>query len=1462
MTQPRKEQIKDLRTNYTRIDSVGVTAPITIGTPDVPGGTIQTIQNGSENYYNEFLASTITQAVGGSETNTSAFLFGNPGPFITPVVPGASFTVTLPGINAGNPVLITFQPSDSVSMGGSPVITTSLAAARINTALTTAGVSASSPVAQNINGRLVLISANTTGYTIGASAEITVNDVSVGILAALGFTSASSVTALGITAPKRGIVTTSGDGFGGYIQLQALDGSPAITQPSVMINVGGFGNLPLYPAGQNIFARIQQFPGLSANPKFVLSYFRQGTQYNSPTSPLVGLQGGTVPGKIISSGGKFSTITTSDTFIVEVQTVNPNFYASVSGSAIQTDPQAYVFTVTFATAPTGPQDVVNAINAAWNACPTIASQFGAGSEPGRAGVQSTLQGPFYLDPNTDMMFLIINGNAPVRVQGGFAGLTAAGFYTAADVAVFINTAIANFGQAAFATASVSASGFLRISTTSMNGPNSTIQIVANDLTFSTANAENRDIRTLDKLGLGPGIYAGSAIASLYGADEIQLICPDSSNAPTVRSNDPATIVFSAFGDPPVAAKLGLAQGGGLVFAPSGYVSIGGATPIIYSFEPVTPPVSSADGISFGQPLGLRALIPEMMEFGEVPDNIETTSDNFHSTGQPSTLNPGLGASNIGLSPLIGLDGKISPDLINKAFGILNVDSLTLGGRNLGGGGPTPQSGNQIPRLITAFSNDPNNGLTLLWEGSSTAGLTGAGASQIMRLYADANGSFWLTCNANYQGTTTTPPIVWNSDTPTQSASAVLIGQSIAPSTTIAIGSNGQTLPQATINVASTIGFNTAGTITIGGSIVTYTGTTATTFTGCTGGTATMTTGEAVTTSDTPKLEMLYAPAPAGATFTFSGSPGAGGFPPVALDPAGSAGNSAAFLQLGNSPATNDLTPRIQTAASPAAGNITLLWQQPPQTVSAVLIPGIRIYAVQQQQFPTGAGAALWFTINAFWNGTAWQKDVSGVEAEALLLWQAMGSVFFGPLSVFYQAPTDNTPWVDWGTASANSLSLLNVNGVANVTNVGTLAAGATLANAVTSRILGVSAPPYPSAGGVGRTLIFQTLLPFGGPVTPVGVLRIYHGQTVDFQSAIDITINAVYTNGTPGHWSQDDVTRPSFALRMLGAVGTDNLGTLSFLTQVAGFGTWNDIQWGMTTEFFSFWGAVNPTSGINLFDASASSASAQLLGSSDNTINPGYPTSGSLLGLFNPSNLQLFSISNVTNNGGIIEVTTTGSFDPHIPSGTEVLIVGVVGTGNVGLMNGNWTVTRIDGTHFNLNGSNFTGSFTSAAANGIIVNNNFALLAANGSLFAGPELGGGYLQLVGGAAGQATSSNYTTVNTLTCLNIPKAWVSVVDVAGSITILNSFNVASVTISATFDLVVTFQNAFVARNAGGSPILCSVGNSDGGLVTLVTSTLTSATFNLFNTFAVNPGSELVLVDLTGVVATFNIAFFGQQ
>jgi tRNA A58 N-methylase Trm61 len=68
-------------------------------------------------------------------------------------------------------------------------------------------------------------------------------------------------------------------------------------------------------------------------------------------------------------------------------------------------------------------------------------------------------------------------------------------------------------------------------------------------------------------------------------------------------------------------------------------------------------------------------------------------------------------------------------------------------------------------------------------------------------------------------------------------------------TTVAAGSDGDTLPQATINVVATADFPSSGrllvTTSVGTEVVFYTGVTATTFTGCTGGAGDLSTGDLV-----------------------------------------------------------------------------------------------------------------------------------------------------------------------------------------------------------------------------------------------------------------------------------------------------------------------------------------------------------------------------------------------------------------------------------------------------------------------------------------------------------------------------------------------------------------------------------------------------------------------------------------
>ena len=87
-----------------------------------------------------------------------------------------------------------------------------------------------------------------------------------------------------------------------------------------------------------------------------------------------------------------------------------------------------------------------------------------------------------------------------------------------------------------------------------------------------------------------------------------------------------------------------------------------------------------------------------------------------------------------------------------------------------------------------------------------------------------------------------------------------VGQSLTAA--IAVGSNGQTLPQGIIHVNSTAGFQTAGQFFLNSitgaylqQYISYTGISGNTFTGCTGGTATMATGDTITTYTSPQWSL-------------------------------------------------------------------------------------------------------------------------------------------------------------------------------------------------------------------------------------------------------------------------------------------------------------------------------------------------------------------------------------------------------------------------------------------------------------------------------------------------------------------------------------------------------------------------------------------------------------------------------
>ena len=164
------------------------------------------------------------------------------------------------------------------------------------------------------------------------------------------------------------------------------------------------------------------------------------------------------------------------------------------------------------------------------------------------------------------------------------------------------------------------------------------------------------------------------------------------------------------------------------------------------------------------------------------------------------------------------------------------------------GSTTVQTSTANQAAIYNTSNNSNYGLLVLQGHSSVslvANTTATATATTTKLITSQGRTHKV------RSTTTTPVTVATTD------EYISVGTVSSVSTTIAVGSNGVSLPTGTINVSSTTGFATSGAIYVttsfGPQLVTYTSTTGTTFTGCSGGVGVMTTGNAVTSLFTINL---------------------------------------------------------------------------------------------------------------------------------------------------------------------------------------------------------------------------------------------------------------------------------------------------------------------------------------------------------------------------------------------------------------------------------------------------------------------------------------------------------------------------------------------------------------------------------------------------------------------------------
>jgi hypothetical protein len=243
MPQPRKEQVKNLKTKYAK-------GPLSVV---FTGGPVQNLTGVA---YANVLGATRTGVDGGAETSAGAFLEGGQGPYIMAF--NSSFTVILSGVNGGLPMTVTFLAADFVKLNGGDVMTTARTAAKINSVTSSHGVPV--PVASNVGGRLALRSANMSGYTFGDESFISLSDVTPGTLQILGLSDSNQASSAGISAPKRGLITVSQDGLGGVVQIRNLDSTPSEPQNTAMVQIAPYKYTPEILPGRPAYARVRRIP--------------------------------------------------------------------------------------------------------------------------------------------------------------------------------------------------------------------------------------------------------------------------------------------------------------------------------------------------------------------------------------------------------------------------------------------------------------------------------------------------------------------------------------------------------------------------------------------------------------------------------------------------------------------------------------------------------------------------------------------------------------------------------------------------------------------------------------------------------------------------------------------------------------------------------------------------------------------------------------------------------------------------------------------------------------------------------------------------------------------------------------------------------------------------------------------------------------------------------------------------
>ncbi len=669
MTQPRAKQIKDPQAKFSLLPAA-LSATLTSQSVNWSGGN-----------YAALLAGSVTGVLGGCgedfPATATSVIAGS-----YPLTDGQTFNIS---INGNAPISVVIQASDIVMISGSPRVTTSLLANRINTA-TSGGV-----VADNHNGFLRVTSVST-----GANATLTLSDVTAGTMATIGFNSPQLIT--GINAQTRGIITNDRGLAGGQFSFRNIDGTPSTSTVTSLIHLGSNNLTANILPGQPMYGRITK-TGASQTTVKMYTY-------------------GALAPSITSTGGDFASLTSTDT--ITITFVNPG------GSNFVFSP---IFTNSIGTS----SDVVDIINAAWAAT-------GSSYSPAQAAVRNVSNGPFNFDNSTsgNDFWISFNGQTAFQVNlatGSTSNLTQV---SVANMVTAINTAISNAGQATQGQAVVTTvpnnNFYITIQSLSATGPASSVELFGGS--GSAGVAPGTDLRALDKLGFSPTFVTGSYVCITNGGE--------------ITITNPLRVPGSQL----------LISGGSTVMAKLAFPS-SVTVNVTAGEEPYTPV----------EPL--KALLPEVMEFGEIPDDNDSVVQAFSALAISNTISPQSGGLNDGQPPVLDSTGHLDPGFLPKQIPFLAVDQMVHGG------GLSGQATNAWKPRHTYTYNSNHAGRFLISDISDDHG------TQVrIRTYADS-GKFYVSTNAYWSGGS------WNKDS-----------SGVASSLTIYNGGQHQTLWRLTTDNAT------------------------------------------------------------------------------------------------------------------------------------------------------------------------------------------------------------------------------------------------------------------------------------------------------------------------------------------------------------------------------------------------------------------------------------------------------------------------------------------------------------------------------------------------------------------------------------------------------------------------------------------------------------------------------------